>query len=66
MKKSPQRTQRPLRLRPEDRFMILCNLIEALWEKRMDEDYFNVDLENLPPATSSQARRIALFIERLF
>jgi Recombination endonuclease VII len=48
------------------RYATLCNLIEAIWIKRNDEDYYNVDLEDLPPLTSPQARRIATFIEELF
>lgn len=45
-----------------ERYTIICNLIEALWFKRKDEDYYNVDLENLPNLTSPQARKIANFI----
>jgi hypothetical protein len=48
-----------------ERYMILCN-IEAIWLKRNDPDYYDVDLENLPRLTSPQARRIATFIEELF
>lgn len=45
-----------------ERYTIICNLIEALWLKRKDEDYYNVDLQNLPNLTSPQARKIANFI----
>jgi len=48
------------------RYMVLCNLIEAIWAKRLDRDYYNIDLTDLPPFTSPQARRIATFIEELF
>jgi hypothetical protein len=49
-----------------ERYGILCNLIEAIWLKKDDPDYYDIDLENLPPLTSPQARKIALFIENLF
>jgi hypothetical protein len=37
------------------RYMILCNLIEAIWLKRNDPDYCDVDVENLLRLTSPQA-----------
>lgn len=48
------------------RYTTLCQLIEAFWMKRHDSDYYDVDLNQLPPLTSPQARRIAAFIESLF
>jgi len=45
------------------RYMTLCNLLEGMW---MLENPWEVDLEDLPPVTSPQARKIALFIEELF
>lgn len=45
-----------------EKYTTICNLIEALWIKRKDEDYYNVDVENLPNLTSPQARKIANFI----
>jgi hypothetical protein len=48
------------------RYAVLCKLIEAIWLKREDDDYYEIDLENLPPLTSPQARKIATFIEKLF
>jgi hypothetical protein len=45
-----------------EQYMVLCNLIEALWLKRLDADYYDVDLGNLPEMTSPQARRVAKFI----
>jgi hypothetical protein len=45
-----------------EKYTTLCNLIEALWLKRLDADYYKVDLENLPNLTSPQARKIAMFI----
>ena len=49
-----------------ERYTIICNLIEALQLKRKDEDYYNLDLENLPNLTSPQARKIANFIVETF
>lgn len=45
-----------------ERYTTICNLIEAIWFKRKDEDYYNIDLENLPNLTSPQSRKIANFI----
>ena len=51
-----------------ERYSVLCNLIETIWEKRLDDDYYNIDVDNLPEPrmTSPQARKIATFIESLF
>ena len=43
-------------------YMTVCNLIEAMWLKRNDKDYYNIDTTNLPPMTSPQARKLATFI----
>jgi hypothetical protein len=48
-----------------DKYMKLCNLFEALWLKRNDTDYYDIDLDNLPPLTSPQARRLATFVFEL-
>ena len=45
-----------------DTYMTLCNLIEAMWLKRNDKDYYDIDTANLPPMTSPQARKLATFI----
>jgi hypothetical protein len=45
-----------------EKYMIICNLIEAIWQKRKDDNYYDVDLNNLPNLTSPQARKIATFI----
>ncbi len=49
-----------------DRYMILCNLIEAIWLKRADKNYYDIDLDDLPAMTSPQARRVATFIDNLY
>jgi hypothetical protein len=49
-----------------DRYTILCNLFEAIFLKRLDKDYYNIDVENLPSLTSPQARKLASFVESLF
>jgi hypothetical protein len=43
-------------------YTTICNLIEAIWLKRNDKDYYNIDTTNLPPLTSPQARKLATFI----
>ena len=43
-------------------YMTLCNLIEAMWLKRNDKDYYNIDTTNLPRMSSPQARKLADFI----
>ncbi len=48
------------------RYMQLCNLIETLWMNRRSKDYYDVDLTDLVPFTSPQARRIATFIDNLY
>ena len=48
------------------RYTTLCNLIEALWMKRNDEKYYEIDLKHLPSITSPEARKIATFIEELY
>jgi len=35
-----------------NQYATLCNLIEGIWLKRKDKDYFDVDLDNLPNLTS--------------
>jgi hypothetical protein len=50
----------------QERYEILCNLIEALWVRRDDPDWNNFDLANLPRMTSPQAEHIATFIQRMF
>lgn len=49
-----------------ERFTIICNVVEALWLKRLDPDYYAVKLDDLPTLTSSEARRIAAFIDDLY
>jgi hypothetical protein len=48
------------------RYAILCNLIETIWAQSEDEDYYDIDFDELIPFTSPQARRIASFIESLY
>ena len=43
----------------------LCSLFEAIWLKRADEDYYNIDTENLPAMTSPQARKLATWVFNL-
>jgi hypothetical protein len=45
-----------------EKFATICNLIEAIWLKRKAKDYYEINLEDLPPLTSPQARKIAGFI----
>jgi hypothetical protein len=45
-----------------NQYTTMCNLIEAIWLKKDDKDYYNIDLENLPSMTSPQVRTSALFI----
>lgn len=45
-----------------EKYTTICNLVEAMWLKRTDNDYYNIDLQNLPAMTSPEARRIANFI----
>lgn len=43
------------------RYTTVCNLIEAIWEKREAKDYYNVDLTDLPPGylrTSTAHRKL--------
>jgi hypothetical protein len=49
-----------------ERYMTLCNLFEAIWLKRQDANYYDIDLNNLPAVTSPQARELATFVESLF
>ena len=48
------------------RYAILCNLIETIWARSRDKDFYNIDFHDLLPMTSPQARRIATFIEELY
>lgn len=45
-----------------EQYTILCNLFEALWIKRRDKDYYDIDTDDLPPLTSPQARKLASFV----
>lgn len=45
-----------------EKYMVICNLIEAIWLKKDAKDYYDIDLQDLPPLTSPQARKIASFI----
>lgn len=49
-----------------ERYMTLCNLIETIWARSEDEDYYDIDFDKLIPFTSPQARRIASFIDDLY
>jgi hypothetical protein len=52
-----------------ERQSILANLIEALWRKRQEAVYYEIDLNEVvtgPFITSPQARYLASFIDDLF
>lgn len=46
-----------------DRYMVLCNLLETMWALKKP---WEVDLKDLVPMTSPQARKIANFIDDLY
>ena len=49
-----------------ERYTKLCSLFEAIWLKRSDEDYYDIDTENLPAMTSPQAFKLATWVLDLF
>lgn len=48
------------------RYATLCHVIEAIWLKRKDKDYREIDFENLPWLMSPESKKIADFIEDLY
>ena len=48
------------------RFTKVCNLIETLWAQRLEDNYYDVDFDDLLPMTSPQARKIAGFVDDLY
>lgn len=45
------------------RYMILCNLLESMWHSKKPH---KVNLHDLTPLTSDDARRVAAFIDDLY
>jgi len=48
------------------RYTTVCTSSRPIWQKRLDNDYYDIDLEDSPALTSPHARRIASFIEDLY